>query len=185
MDVEKKARELLADEIDKDPGAATPKAASSVREGKNAGVVTASTALRAIARALEQPASDDNLPEPFPRVHSYDPSGNRRTVTVEWSPDSFVSYIRSGDRKNWNEPPPSAEQPASAAGVEGWRPIETAPRGDGVVLVGWGEYRERDGYSPAFMRWYDLVGGWTVNAMPFYPTHWMPLPAAPKPEDAS
>ena len=77
------------------------------------------------------------------------------------------------------------EQPASAAGVEGWRPIETAPRGDGVVLVGWGEYRERDGYSPAFMRWYDLVGGWTVNAMPFYPTHWMPLPAAPKPEDAS
>lgn len=33
---------------------------------------------------------DNNLPEPFPRVHSYDPSGQRRTVTVQWGEAAFV-----------------------------------------------------------------------------------------------
>jgi len=65
---------------------------------------------------------------------------------------------------------------------EGWMPIESAPKGDGVILLGWGEYRERDGASPAFMRWYDSISGWSVNAMPFYPTHWQPLPSPPKAE---
>jgi len=60
-----------------------------------------------------------------------------------------------------------------------WQDIETAPKGNGTILIGWGEYRERDGFSPAFMRWYDSVNGWSVNAMPFYPTHWQPLPAPP------
>ena len=64
-----------------------------------------------------------------------------------------------------------------------WQDIETAPKGNGTILIGWGEYRERDGFSPAFMRWYDSVNGWSVNAMPFYPTHWQPLPPPPEPGD--
>lgn len=68
---------------------------------------------------------------------------------------------------------------AQVQDVAGWQDISTLEPKDGMIVMGWGEYRERDGFSPAFMRWYDSVGGWNVNAMPFYPTHWMPLPAAP------
>ena len=64
---------------------------------------------------------DNKLPEPFPRVHSYDPSGARRTVTVQWGEDSFVSYVRYGDRSTWKEIPPinetPVERPAPSAGV--------------------------------------------------------------------
>lgn len=64
---------------------------------------------------------DNNLPEPFPRVHSYDPSGARRTVTVQWGGESFVSYVRYGDRSTWKEIPPinetPVEHPAPSAGV--------------------------------------------------------------------
>ncbi|MGV2110133.1 hypothetical protein ACQZ46_02520 [Agrobacterium salinitolerans] len=56
-----------------------------------------------------------------------------------------------------------------------WKPIKSLEPEDGTIVIGWGEYRERDGFSPAFMRWYDSVGGWNVNAMPFFPTHWRPL----------
>ncbi|MDH0869706.1 DUF551 domain-containing protein [Agrobacterium pusense] len=72
---------------------------------------------------------------------------------------------------------------AQVQDVAGWQDISTLEPKDGMIVMGWGEYRERDGFSPAFMRWYDSVGGWNVNAMPFYPTHWMPLPAAPAKQD--
>ena len=72
---------------------------------------------------------------------------------------------------------------AEVQDVAGWQDISTLEPKDGMIVMGWGEYRERDGFSPAFMRWYDSVGGWNVNAMPFYPTHWMPLPAAPAKQD--
>lgn len=68
---------------------------------------------------------------------------------------------------------------AQVQDVAGWQDISTLEPKDGMIVMGWGEYRERDGFSPAFMRWYDSVGGWSVSAMPFYPTHWMPLPSAP------
>ncbi|MCD4661456.1 DUF551 domain-containing protein [Agrobacterium sp.] len=68
---------------------------------------------------------------------------------------------------------------AQVQDVARWQDISTLEPKDGMIVMGWGEYRERDGFSPAFMRWYDSVGGWSVSAMPFYPTHWMPLPAAP------
>lgn len=67
---------------------------------------------------------------------------------------------------------------AGAAPLDPWQPISTAPK-DGLVIMGWGDYRERDGFSPAFMRWSDLAQSWSVNSMPFYPTHWQPLPAGP------
>ena len=68
---------------------------------------------------------------------------------------------------------------AQVQDVAGWQDISTLEPKDGMIVMGWGEYRERDGFSPAFMRWSEFVGGWAVNALPFYPTHWMPLPAAP------
>ncbi len=68
---------------------------------------------------------------------------------------------------------------AQVQDVAGWQDISKLEPKNGMIVMGWGEYRERDGFSPAFMRWYDSVGGWNVNAMPFYPTHWQPLPAAP------
>lgn len=62
-----------------------------------------------------------------------------------------------------------------------WEPISQVNPVDGLIVIGYGEYRERDGFSPAFMRWYDSVAGWSVNGMPFYPTHFKPLPSPPKP----
>ena len=68
---------------------------------------------------------------------------------------------------------------AANARAEGWLPIESAPKNLDGPVMGFGEYRERDGFSPAFMRWYPIAEGWFVNSMPFYPTHWQPLPQPP------
>lgn len=63
----------------------------------------------------------------------------------------------------------------------GWRPIATAPKGGTHVLIKHGEG------LPATCHWFD--GGWhlSVNQRGEYsawiwaePTHWMPIPDAPK-----
>jgi hypothetical protein len=61
-----------------------------------------------------------------------------------------------------------------------WIPIDAMVPNEGSIVMGYGEYRERDGFSPAIMRWYGSINAWTVNSMPFYPTHYMELPAAPE-----
>lgn len=80
---------------------------------------------------------DNNLPEPFPRVHSYDPSGQRRTVTVQWGEAAFVSYVRYGDRSTWREIPPSNETPVThPAAPEGDGPQKRVPWYEqGVILT--------------------------------------------------
>ena len=127
MNSEQRARELLADELEADGRDST---AAQIRAGKTPSVVTG-IALRAIARALEQPAS--------------------------------------------------------AAGVEGWRPIETAPKDGRMIVLFW-----NGAWCPGFyldnshtqFPW----AGWRVPSgqltPPGQPTHYME-PAAPKPEDAS
>jgi hypothetical protein len=71
--------------------------------------------------------------------------------------------------------------------LEGWRPIETAPKdgtriltagckyGPAVRVLSWGSgryNRSTKGYEP------DWIDGPTYG---FAPTHWMPLPASPTP----
>lgn len=86
------------------------------------------------------------------------------------------------------------------APIEGWRPIETAPK-DGTQIIltngktvaqGWWEHqepfvREKRGSAGVYLDqqehdgfddWLDCEGGMLPN-----PTHWMPLPAAPQPGD--
>lgn len=75
--------------------------------------------------------------------------------------------------------------PASSAGeVEGWRPIETAPR-DGTWLLLWLPYA--GGYGQCHIapgRWakdhYRKTFSWFINGNGMRrPTHWRPLPAPP------
>ena len=72
--------------------------------------------------------------------------------------------------------------PASATERERseWQPIETAPK-DGTRLLGFGNWSHPENEAPvsfaAVMAW--SAGRWTVSAMAFRATHWMPLPAPP------
>lgn len=84
-----------------------------------------------------------------------------------------ISYLQGERLKEVQNFPAIPPDPSE------WRSITEIDGHDGVVLEGWGEYRERDGFQQAFMRWYDSVGDWTVNGMPFYPTHWRPLSNGP------
>ena len=73
----------------------------------------------------------------------------------------------------------AAPQPAGAAG---WQSIETAPRDGQAILV-------TDGWDCYCVEWDEEFDWWTVDDNklgPFRlrgsaPTHWIPLPAAPRP----
>lgn len=61
-----------------------------------------------------------------------------------------------------------------------WQPIETAPK-DGTPIIC---FHPSDGFSDEMsidVLWWDM-GAWLYNAEPVadQPTHWMPLPAAPR-----
>jgi len=80
------------------------------------------------------------------------------------------------------------EQPASAAGVEGWRPIESAPRDGTPILLGYiGSHSEEGRWmgDPERNHWRET--GWFATdddvlcEHPSHPDAWMPLPAAPQP----
>lgn len=85
------------------------------------------------------------------------------------------------------------QQAAHGAVQDGWQPIETAPK-DSVYRDGNNHYSQYilawwpGSIAPVRVRWWyrddsDACnfladGGWAA-----YPTHWMPLPAAPKPQE--
>lgn len=63
----------------------------------------------------------------------------------------------------------------------GWQPIETAPRdGTSVLLLGRGG-RHADGFWEP--KAYACNGCWVWPYVKCEPSHWMPLPVAPKPEN--
>ena len=99
---------------------------------KQAAKPTGSALPIATPPAVAAGAVDDNhLRDPFPRVHSYDPSGQRRTVTVQWGEAAFVSYVRYGDRSTWREIPPSNETPVThPAAPEGESAMQAAREDD-------------------------------------------------------
>jgi hypothetical protein len=72
--------------------------------------------------------------------------------------------------------------------VSEWQPIETAPK-DGSILIGRGSYdpNDSDNMLAVAMRfqgelWYreNAGGGFNLDC---HPTHWMPMPAPPKPQN--
>lgn len=75
--------------------------------------------------------------------------------------------------------PPQQEQ--AGAVLDGWQPIETAKKSGHDVLL----------YTRSCVRlgfWDELRGGiWSIwpGREPAFPTHWMPLPAAPKQEQGA
>ncbi|MDD5385363.1 MAG: hypothetical protein PHG89_10850 [Gallionella sp.] len=60
---------------------------------------------------------------------------------------------------------------------EGWQPIETAPRDGTTLLLSTPKGRIASG------DWSLAYGVWSWPYVMVEPTHWMPSPAAPKPED--
>lgn len=65
-----------------------------------------------------------------------------------------------------------------------WQPISTAPKdGTEVLLIGRFTTDLPLAVSRCIGRWFltqsDGRGWWTVNALPFYPTLWQPLPSPP------
>jgi hypothetical protein len=69
-----------------------------------------------------------------------------------------------------------------------WRPIETAPK-DGAAILIWPAQSSFTGDDKIsyVVRWNDWKEAWIEASGEeydtFYPTHWMPLPLAPKKGD--
>jgi hypothetical protein len=77
--------------------------------------------------------------------------------------------------------------PAPPEMVEGWQPIETAPR-DGTFILAcfehphrkYNSHRPSDYIGVVSARWIDHNGGgWTWHGISGHVTHWRPLPAPP------
>ena len=71
---------------------------------------------------------------------------------------------------------------------EGWQPIETAPKDGTAIMLGarWGAWIGK--YLPIYQSGYKPENPWSslmlnhdhLSEKRYSPTHWMPLPAAPK-----
>jgi hypothetical protein len=60
---------------------------------------------------------------------------------------------------------------------DNWRPIESAPTGDGKHIIGYC-YRTFNESRIAVLEWLD--GKWCWDFSDAEPTHWMPLPSPPR-----
>jgi len=65
--------------------------------------------------------------------------------------------------------------------IEGWQPIETAPKDGTEILGSDGVARTSIQWDGEFLdRWELAWPGAYAEDVSFYPTHWMPLPDPPK-----
>jgi hypothetical protein len=78
---------------------------------------------------------------------------------------------------------------AALSAPAGWQPIESAPKDHSTLLL-WGRYwSEGQGWfqSPLMGRWTAVRDRWECvwggRWFGVRPTHWMPLPAAPQPQE--
>ena len=63
----------------------------------------------------------------------------------------------------------------------GWKPIETAPKDGTSFMAGWFDWPSNPGCNMCPVKWH--MGAWWESGEDDKvrtPTHWMPLPAAPK-----
>jgi len=136
------------------------------------------TALAAPQAAQPAQEPDDELPPRLLPLETAQLLGNRFRVRT-----GLVQAIAKAVHAV------QAAQPVAPAARSGWQPIETAPRDGSMVLVndttpGWtpwvaAHYLDGDEWQG----WvYDDSVGADNNPLGPRPTHWMPLPAAPKAE---
>lgn len=159
----------------------------------------AMTDLRAAIEAAEkqEPVDDELLPCPFcggaAGIERY---GDRCTSTI-YECGSCGCKLETCEEFNhgaiWNTRHPAPAVP------QGWQPIETAPKTGRTILLGYvnshGNWRTLRGQwfsEEAILDWEepdDFEAGWyetsveaddPPNCWLTEPTHWMPLPAAPK-----
>ena len=96
-----------------------------------------------------------------------------------------VALERKGDRDVPSRAALESALRMALAGREEWQPIETAPKDVAVLL--WGKYwNDKDVFQrPLVGQWNPISNPQRWEALGEYrfgirPTHWMPLPAAPK-----
>lgn len=108
--------------------------------------------------------------------------GNETRVQTlgDGTPEQWRAKAEQDAISEWNERKPARaalSEPPKAGAPEGWQPIETAPTNETALL-----------YAPPeqlFERPEGKRGQWFVAAPRnwTWARYWMPLPAAPKPED--
>lgn len=108
----------------------------------------------------------------------------RACETLAGCPDS--NACREASQCQYGATPPQQEQAAPGAVQDGWMPIETAPKTTKSILVHCSEMRNT--YVVAWSHTRDGGEGWVYFCPGNYmlieePTHWMPLPAAPKAQE--
>lgn len=94
--------------------------------------------------------------------------------------DLVGDYLDISDRRNAQLAKFVAKAILAERQRDQWQPIETAPKDGTIILVALHEWND-----PANRHVFEVVSWagdcWSSEAYPIYPpTHWMPLPAAPK-----
>lgn len=128
-------------------------------------------------------------------------SGPTRERVVEWAAQSGFGKLLKGDGLPtmwWGQPLELLDRFATLAYAAGqaskqeWQPIETAPRDGTAILVTNGKgvwiAKHKAVYQSGYVpdnAWFCLMLNRDYIPARFrrgYPTHWMPLPAAPSQE---
>lgn len=134
----------------------------------------------------------------LPGPHPVEPEG-----CVEWEPEPSEDRCPDGTRHDWHywtgvtEPYKKCAKcglridmgpvvPIEELAPDGWRPIETAPKDGTAVLVYLAPFEPMQGsYIATYDAWFvgarSIIGKQLGDA--YTPTHWMPLPAPPEPDD--
>ena len=103
-------------------------------------------------------------------------AGTPESVTLRRTPEIFRD-MHEASRAKWFKFARAALAAMPPREVTGWQPIETAPKDETDILLGFANH-----LRPAVVcGWF---GDWTeydsTNVCKGTPTHWMPLPPAPE-----
>lgn len=121
-------------------------------------------------------------------VASLAASAGSEPVAWRWKPsDVFDEWVTSDDSSkihaaivSGRDVFPLYTHPSPPEGMAGWRPIETAPKDGGEILLRSARGRIADGAWGQPDGWAN-PNCWVWPYINQEPTHWMPLPKAPAP----